>query len=246
MSLLTIVTEFNKRIGFPAPSTVVGNTDTQVAQVLALLQEECQILAQRGSWAGLTNECTFLSLAAESQGTLASLGSGPSTTNGLRYILNESFWDRTARLPIKGPVDTGTWQARKASGITGPYYEYRLRGVTTDGQAELLFNPTPAAGHTIAFEYVTNNWCLSASTVVSNVFVADADTILLPESIVTLGLRWRYKKEKGFTYAEDFNDYERMVVNGLGRDGTKRRLSMEADQRQFQPGILVPAGSWPL
>lgn len=244
MTLLTIVDKFTKRTAIPVPTVVIGNTDPQVKQILTLLEEECIELAARHPWKSLLNECTFVTLATESQGTLASLGSGPATTNGLRYVLNNVMWNRTDSTRIWGPVDPKDWQAIKAM-TTGPYAQYRIRGTTTGTQAHLLINPTPTAGHTVAFEYVTNNWCLNGSTP-SSVFVADGDTLLLAESLVAAGLKWRWKKEKGLAYAEDFNSYERMVTDAIGRDGTKKTLHMDSAEQSAQPGIFIPPGNWPL
>lgn len=239
MSLLTIVTKFVQRTALPAAATVVGNTDPQVRQILTILEEECIELAGRHPWTALINEATFPTTAAEDQGTLQSF----ANPNGLRYILNNVMWNRTTRVPVWGPVDPQDWQALKAM-TTGPYSQYRFRGAI-GAQAHLLINPIPVAGQTMAFEYITNNWCLNGSTP-SAVFVADTDTILLDENLVSAGLKWRWKKEKGLTYAEDFNSYERMVENAMGRDGTKKTLYMDGPVTDVKPGIFVPPGSWPL
>jgi hypothetical protein len=245
MSLLTIVQKFTLRRALPKPVTVIGNTDPQVQQILTILEEECIELAARKQWKGLINEATFLSKNQEDQGTLASLGTGPTVTNGLRYLMNSNMWNRSMRLPIFGPVHPVDWQQLKAFVNTGPFYQYRLRGVTTGAQASLLINPIPALGHTIAFEYFSDNWCLSGVTP-SNVFVTDNDTLLLPESVVAIGLAWRWKKEKGLGYSEDFQSYERLVADAMGRDGSNKILNMSDAAGTVRPGIWVPAGNWPL
>lgn len=239
MSLLTIVTKFIQRTALPAAATVVGNTDPQVRQILTTLEEECIDLAGRHPWTALINEATFSTIAAEDQGTLQSF----ANPNGLKYILNNVMWNRTTRVPVFGPVDAQNWQALKAM-TTGPFTQYRFRGVA-GAQAHLLLSPIPAVGQTIAFEYVTFNWCLNGVTP-AKVFVADTDTILLDEDLVSAGLKWRWKKEKGLTYAEDFNSYERQVANAIGRDGTKRTLHMDDPTPEAKPGIFIPPGSWPL
>lgn len=244
MSLLTIVQKHTRRTGLPVPVSVVGNTDSQVAQILNLLEEECVELASRHQWKGLLNEATFLALGAESQGTLASLGSGPTVTNALRYILNDILWNRSLRLPIYGPIDPQKWQQIKAN-TTVSLQQYRVRGVTTGTQATLLITPAPTAGQTIAFEYVTDNWALNGSTPAA-AFVADSDTILIPESVVLAGLKWRWKKEKGLGYAEDFNSYEHLVQDSIGRDGTRPVLNMAETGGEIKPGIFISPGSWPL
>src|SRR3990167_8281314 len=95
MSLLTMTQYFCGRQGVPVPATVFGTTDTQVLQVMRLLEEEGNDLALRGAWESLTFEGSLTTLAAASQGAIATLAS-----NGFRYIKNDTIWDRTNKLPV--------------------------------------------------------------------------------------------------------------------------------------------------
>lgn len=235
MSMLTVVQSFCERQNLTVPSTVYGSTDKQVTQIKALLEEEGNDLAVRGGWQALTLEASHTSVAAESQGTITSIAD-----DGYRYIVNETIWDRSTRLPIMGPLSGPEWQALKALVNTGPRYQFRIRG------GLLIVNPTPVAGESWYFEYVTENWITDATgTTGKTRFTADTDLIRLPESLVLMGLRWRWLREKGMDYAELFRTYELQVKDALGRDGGKPRLSMDADpHRGPQPGVWVSPGSW--
>jgi hypothetical protein len=212
-------------------------TDTQMLQVKALLEEEIEDLASRAMWERQTLEQTFITIADEDQGALTSLISG-----GFRYILDQTIWDRTRRLPIAGPLDPRQWQALKARFVNGPYYRFRIRG------GHFLVNPTPPAGESWFFEYITRHGILDADGVTTKAsFTADTDTLLLPEPVLLMGLRWRWKKEKGMEYAEDFRTYESQVKDALGHDGSKATLCMDtAYQQEARPGVMVPEGSWNL
>lgn len=208
-------------------------TDARILQLLRLLEEEGTDLSKRGSWEGLTNEATHTTLASEDQGAITSIA-----TNGYRHIVNNTIWDRTDRLPIAllGSTD---WQTLKAITNQGPRYRYRFRG------GRMLVSPVPAAGHTWAFEYLSKNWILGADGVTyKQYFTLDTDTILLPEDLVLMGLRWRWKKEKGLEYAEDQRTYEMQVKDELGWDGSKSTLSMDDQRPETKPGIWVSDRSW--
>jgi len=235
MTMLSTVQYFFKRNGLSVPATVAGSTDSQVTQVAALLEEEGNDLAQRYPWEGITFEATHTTTAAESQGTVASIA-----TNGFRYIKNETIWDRTDQLPVIGPMSGTEWQTLKAVTSNGPRYRYRIRG------GLLLVNPAPAANHAWAFEYVSKNWILGADgTTYKQYFTLDTDTMLIPEELLLSGLRWRWKKEKGLDYAEDFRTYEAQISDAMGRDGGKERLNMGVDPtRGPRPGIYVPERGW--
>lgn len=236
MSVLTVIQYVCGRTNVPVPVTVLGNTDTQIVQMLRLFEEEGNDLARRGDWNGITFEATHTSLAAEDQGAITSIA-----TNGFRDIKNGTFWDRTNKLPITGPLNDQQWQRLKGMTTTGPRYRFRIRG------GKLLINPTPTAGYSWAFEYVSKNWMLGVDGVTYKQYATlDTDTLLLPEDLVLMGVRWRWKKEKGLDYAEDFATYERQVKDALGRDGGKPRLHMDGGRQEAQPGIFVPDMSWNL
>mgnify|MGYP001576058818 CR=1 FL=1 len=235
MTMLSTVQHFCRRTNLPVPATVAGTTDTQVLQLMALLEEEGNDLASRGAWQGITFQASHTTLAAEDQGAIATIAS-----NGFRYMVNDTIWDRTTILPVCGPMNSKGWQAMKALASTGPRYRFRIRG------GKLLVNPAPPASDAWYFEYISQNWILGADgTTYKQYFTLDTDTILLPETLVLMGLRWRWKKEKGLDYAEDFRTYEFQIKDALGRDGGKTTLYMDGSNlRGPQPGIFVPDGSW--
>jgi hypothetical protein len=235
MTILATVQRFCRRTNITVPGTVLGSTDPQILQVLALLEEEGNDLSGRGSWQAITLEATHTTVATESQGDINTIASG-----NFRYVKNNTIWDRTENLPVI-VIDGPDWQAEKGFASTSPRYRARIRG------NNLIVTPTPVAGNTWAFEYVSWNWILDTNgTTRKQYFTADTDTVLLPEPIIQMGLRWRWKKEKGFEYAEDFRTYEMMVADAFSRDGIRRNLNMGSKPEMGSPKIVVNQGNWPL
>jgi hypothetical protein len=201
-----------------------------------LLNEEGRALSSRFGWEVLTREATFVTLAAESQGTVASI---IGATHRMRYIVNNTIWNRTRLWPVCGPQDSQNWQGYKALSVTGPISQYRLRG------GEILFMPTPTAGETCAFEYVDRHWCTNlAGSTFQSALVADTDVMLLDDELMLQGLRWRWRAAKKLDYTEDFLTYERMVADAMARDGTKPTLSLASGNSEYSPFVIIPAGSW--
>jgi len=235
MTMLSLIQRHCRRSNIPVPTSVYGSTDDQVLQVMAMLEEEGNDLASRGDWQSLVNEATHTTVATESQGAMTSIA-----TNGFSYIKSNTMWDRTENLPVL-VIDAVDWQVEKGFAATSPRYRARLRG------GNLIATPTPTAGNTWAFEYVSLNWILDADTTTyKQYFTEDTDTLLLPDEILLKGLRWRWKKEKGFEYADDFMSYEKMVADALGRDGINKNLSLSDGVRDKMPGIVVNQGNWNL
>lgn len=237
MSLLTLIQEFALVTGLPAISAVMGSSNPQVIQIRYLLLSEGHDLSMRGDWQALTVEEVHTTTAAEDQGAIATIAS-----NGFRYICNETMWDRTDQLPVP-LIGSQEWQRQKALSTLTPRYQYRIR------QGKLLITPAIPANHSLAFEYMSRYWITDAAgTTYKSAYSVDTDLHLLPEELLLMGLRWRWKKEKGFDYAEDFRVYELQVKQYLNRDGGKSTLCMDnaVDRRYGRPGIVVPESSWSL
>jgi hypothetical protein len=90
MSLLTLVQNASDTIGLARPSAVVSSTDGNVRTLLSLANTEGRELLERFSWPATQLEATHTTLAAELQGVMTTIAPG------FGYIINQTFWDRTA------------------------------------------------------------------------------------------------------------------------------------------------------
>ena len=59
MTLLEIISEASKQIGFPVPTKVIGSTDTTVKQMLSHANTEGKELVSKYQWPQLQKEHTF-------------------------------------------------------------------------------------------------------------------------------------------------------------------------------------------
>lgn len=233
MTLLTLAQAACDIIGVPRPTSVIAGADQTARTMLSLAQREGRALARRWTWTALRKQQTFTTVAQTVQ-----TGAVPSDFD---RMVSGTFWNRTRRLLVQGPVTPGEWQGLVASSAVPIYSAFQIRA----GQIELY--PSPPAGQTCAYEYVSSQWCQSAGGTGQTAWTADTDTGLLDEELTTLGLVWRFKQSRGLDYAEDLATYEEQVLQAMARDGTRRTARLA---REFDYGAphypTVPEGNWVL
>ena len=206
MSLLTLIQDATDLLALKRPTTVITTSDDQTRQLHAIARQECMEL-NRMNWKAMMREHTFVTTA-----TAAQASARPSDLD--RWVSN-SFFNRSTRRPIVGPVTPQTWQALQASPQSGRIVlGYRER----DGS--FLITPTPPAGETIAGEYISTKWARNAALDTAYVrWQADSDTSYFDEYLITLGAVWRWRKSKGLPYLEDYTTYTDYKSTKLASDG---------------------------
>lgn len=232
MSLLSLIQKVADRVGVTRPTVVVTSTDIQIRQLYALANEEGAELAKRGPWQALTQEQTFVTVAQAEQTNT------PVPDDFDRFIPN-SFYNRTLRRRMIGPITPQEWQAVQAfPAYNRVYLAFRQR----DGA--FLITPDPPAGQTIAYEYVSANWAMSSAGQGKPEFTSDDDSSFLDENLLASGIRWRWKQAKGLDYSEDMITHERSVSRALGNDGGATILTMGSPT--VEPVLLanIPDGSF--
>ena len=234
MTLLTICQDAANEIGVPSPSTVVGSTDTTNIQLLAAANREGKNLVAGYDWQTLIKEEAHTTLAAESQGDMSTIAS-----DFLRFS-NDTMWNRTTDRKYYGPLNNAQWQRLKASVSSGITNYFRIRGNA------LLFHPAPPAGESVFFEYIGKNWAItSGSTANATSFAADANTTVLDEDLITLGVIWRFLKQKGLPYDNQFQEYRLKLSEKQSKDGAKQIIRMAGPNRLYLP-VNEPEGNFSL
>lgn len=219
-------------LGLPRPTVVATSQDQTVRQMFELLKEEIEEL-HTFDWQALIREHTFTTVAAEEQ--------PDAFASNSRRIINGTFYNRTQRRPLIGPISSQEWQAIQSQpALNRIYIAWRER------DDAFLVTPTPAAGETIAYEYITSRKAIAQDGTEKNDISADQDTILVAESLARLGLRWRYKQQKGLDYGEDMITYQRKLTQAQGFNVGAQVLTFGSGGRRSISPFNVPEGSWAL
>lgn len=232
-NLLAIVQDAADRIGLVRPASVIGSSNPQVRQLLAFANQEGRDLSRRHGWQAITKEKTFTTVAAEAQ-----TGAIPSDFD---RIVPGTVYNRTSTRIVTGPLTAQEYADYKGRLTSIVYEAFRIRGNA------MLVLPTPSAGHTFAFEYVSKWWCGGAASTepTQEAWVADTDIPYLDDEMFRLGITWRFLRSRGADYAEPFQQYELQLATLMGRDGGTRTLNMAGRAGKRIPRApQVPDGNW--
>jgi hypothetical protein len=211
MTLLKICRKAARKLSISVPTSIAAATSNKDAQLLMeLANEEGYLLARRANWRALRKEHVFTTVAQEEQ-----TGSLPDDYS---MMVADTVFDRSLRRPVPGPITPQEWQQWKTNLIVPSDHHFMLR------DDAMLIAPTPSAGHTIAYEYISTMWARDADGNEQEEFETDSDVSIFPFEIMKLAVIWRWKKHKGLAFEDDRIDYERAVADQIMRDGGGRSI----------------------
>lgn len=235
MNLVELCNRFAIRTGLPQSNTAFGG-NTTMAQIAGLLDEVLDYLTSEYNFQQLREEAVFFAQEFEYQGVLNVLA-----PKGFARLCSGTFFDRTNRLEVQGPLTQAEWQALKATTITGPATWFKIQNDA------LYLTPAPAAFGEFAFEYMSNFAVRECSGGARKRYpTKDDDLFQLPDDLLLAGLRWRWKAEKGFDYAEELRQFEMLAKSAALVSGSARAYSLDGCGPKAVPGIIVPSGNWSL
>lgn len=231
MTALTMIQTAAAWLALPIPTAAFAATDTQTIQLRNLLNEEGLELASwpDHAWTKLTKEQTFTTVAASIQTN--------AVAADFARFLDGSIWDRTTDRPVFGPISAQQWQQEKAGPtFTSMYYAFRVRG------NDFLMTPTPTAGDTIAYEYVSSFYVYASggTTPTKSSFTVDTDTSAFDETLMSRGLRWRFLRAKGLDYAQEYQSWIELLQRLAARDGGMPKLSASQNYPWTRVSPFVP------
>lgn len=175
-----------------------------------------------------------MSAVASSSNSVAAYNFGQisyALPSDIRSFINCTYWDRNFRWPMLGPLSPVEWEVI-ISGISpvGPRIRFRVVNNLMEIQ------PLPGTSQTdqIAYEYVSNAWCTSATGVANAAsggvcrFAVDTDLYRWPENTLRLGVKYRFLKAKGLPFTEELKEYMDARDFQLATSGGSRSLRMNA------------------
>lgn len=225
MSLLTIAQDLCDLVGIARPTSVGANADPTYAQIRAIVQQATNDLFSRHDWRALLQTRDFTSIAGTRQ-------PGMLPPDYARMADGHTMWDLRTNEAMAGPLSPTQWSdvERFNSGLI--YRVWRLQG------SDIAILPAPGAGAPFRFEYIGKNVIRQQDGTMTDRWQNDADTSILPETLILLSAVWRWKSSKGFAYAEDLSNFEREFDRLASADAALQPIIV-ADGRRVWPDPLT-------
>ena len=209
MPVLSAIQSAALRVVGQRPDQIFASTGQIEVELADLANEVAADIAKSADWRDLTRIATITTTGAEAYD--APVGYD-------RMLLSAEVDDPTTWFWGYEPFDSvNEWMRYKS----GSYSIISPGGwIILGGQ----FNFYPAPTGQASFPYITKLWATDAAGTPKAAFTSDDDEFLLDNRLLTLGLIWRYRSEKGLEYAEAMATYETAIAQAQTRDKGARVL----------------------
>lgn len=236
-TLLVMAQNVAGELGLASPSSVIGSTDQQVVQLLALFNRAGKALVDDHPWSALTRETTVTCTNGVATYALAA---------DYDRMIPQSWWDVTNRWPLLGPMSYQEWDTiKKGITITGPRKRFRIIGTPTGTYVNpsantryIELDPTPTnSTDQFFYSWISKGFARQTTDTTAGQFDADSDEPLLDSDLFELDVKWRYLRAKGLPYDEERIEFDDALARIKGADQAYRSLWNDASAQMF-PRLL--------
>jgi hypothetical protein len=229
MTLKTVVDSAAIRVIGNAPAAVMASQEQIAIEMRDLVNDVAVSIAESYDWRDLTKLAEFVGDGVQTAFPIPSDYDRMTVNNGIRDMKNW-FW---GYFPFDSVND---YLMMKSNGFS----------LLSPGGWIILnekFNFVPAPHGTAEFPYISSNIVQANSGTLKPSFTADDDEFVLSERLLTLGLIWRYKAQKGLDYTEDLATYEEDLSQKQTRDRGQRSVRHGMTNTWSRSRVAWP---WPL
>lgn len=192
--------------------------DTMFSQLIQILTSAGRELYGMHEWQMLNKTYTI---------TTHSVDSGLyNLPNDFGYIIDQTGWNPTNRLPLGGPLTPQNWEYLVSTGLAKNtiYISFKVN----QGQFQILPQPPPE-GQVITFEYVSRNWVAVAAaptTPAQDSVLLATDVVLFEPILIIKMLKMRFLEAKGFDTTAAAGQFLNVFNGFTGKDVAAQTLNM--------------------
>lgn len=183
----------------PTVTSVYTSANRFAQELLLIADETGQELVRRHDWGELVKTTTYASV--------------PGTLPGDFERLTQGSPVRLGTTPIRGALSDAEMNLKRGAPSTSPP-RFMIR--------KPLLEVAPVPATTVTLEYVSSYWVRSESGTLQAGFLADTDESIIPEDIMILGMKWRWRRMKGRPFDDELAEYEAAVAYRTSNDRSVR------------------------
>lgn len=208
MSLYKICKNVLSETGWPVPSTIASNTDATAQQIFTIANTELRALSEKFNWPQLRTEYEFMTVPPQDT---------YSWPEDFRFVAWDSVFDASGYYNVRGSMPLREWN-RWAHGLLGQLSHQRfLTGYDASGDPVIQFSPAPVTAASMVAFYFTNEYARTSEGGSIPEYTADSDVSKVPERLVELGVKWRFRAAKGLDYSAALAEYNSDVKDQFAR-----------------------------
>lgn len=209
MTVLSVTKDVCPVIGLDIPDILFASTEREHIELQALANEMARRIADETDWQRLRKIATIT-------------GDGSAVAFALpsdyaRMVKKAGLWSTSQpSLALRHVTDIDRWLEDEISGFTGMVGEWTIYG------GQLHIRPVMASGDIVKFAYVSKHHVSGDQ----RIFTADDQEFLLDERLLSLGMIWQWKANKGQPYQEDMENFNNAMSVAIGNDKGSRILTI--------------------
>lgn len=229
MTILSACQDASKEMGLSVPSSIYTSSDKYATELGSIANEAATYIAKNYDWR------LFLILK-----TIA--GDGATTAFTLptdydRMPVKAQIWRASTVQPMEGVQDLDEWRFRRLRNANNPSGEWIL----LTGSLQIF--PVMSLTDSASFYYCSNKIVNDAGLVTKAAFTADTDVFRLPERLIKLALKWRWRAMKRLDSADEQEEYEIAQAQEIVRDKGSRMIRIGRGRipdgvRTAYPGVI--------
>jgi hypothetical protein len=205
------------------------STDANIKQMCWLLKSLGRDLVHMRSWNHLRKEHSFTTVLGQSVYSLP---------NDYHNMIDQTWWNRTNRLPLGGPLSAQEWQYLKAR-LVGVVFTVLFRPM--DRAITIYPDTNTPAGYDIAFEYNSAYWVSrtgAPDTTIADEPTLSSDLVWFDPLLLIRGLKLAFLKAKGFDTTSAQQDWNMSLDYVKGNDAPSPVLSLNRSQMGFREPLI--------
>ena len=195
----------------------MASKDPNFLQLAVLLNSACQEMVELFPWQILLKDYAYVT-----EDTDTGIYELP---DDFSYMVDQSGWERSNRMPLGGPLTTQQWNYLAGRDLVSSTIYVNFRMVTN--KFEIYPQPVPA-GLNINFSYISRNFAAQTLDfdIPSDKVTEGSQFILFEPILIQKFLKCKFLEAKGFDASAARNEFDNMFGGRTGKDTGGQVLSV--------------------